>query len=139
LYGVPEAGAQINAVLSWVGLTAQKRDLVRSFSQEMKRRLTIVRALLHDPPLLLLDEPYAGLDDEAVVVLHKILAVLRHRKGTVVMTIQDLDGGAMLADRTASINAGRVLDEVSVSDAVGAASPTRSGKAMRRQPAGDML
>lgn len=133
LYGVPEAKAQISTTLSWVGLTTQRHDLVRTFSREMKQRLAIVRALLHDPPLLLLDEPYVGLDQEAVLVLHKILAVLRHRKGTVVMTTHDLDGGMTLADRVTILIAGRVMDEVPIPDVGDTALRARYERALKGQ------
>jgi heme exporter protein A len=133
LYGVPEAKAQISTTLSWVGLTTQRHDLVRTFSREMKQRLAIVRALLHDPPLLLLDEPYVGLDQEAVLVLHKILAVLRHRKGTVVMTTHDLDGGMTLADRVTILIAGRVMDEVLIPDVGDTALRARYERALKGQ------
>ena len=82
----------------------------------MKQQLAIARALLHDPPLLLLDQPYTGLDREAAVVLRKILAVLRHRKRTVVMTTHHLERGAALANRVVMLVEGRMLDEVSSSD-----------------------
>lgn len=133
LYGVPEAKAQISTTLSWVGLTTQRHDLVRTFSREMKQRLAIVRALLHDPPLLLLDEPYVGLDQEAVLVVHKILAVLRHRKGTVVMTTHNLDGGMTLADRVTMLIAGRVVDEVPIPDVGDTALPARYERALKGQ------
>lgn len=116
LYGVSEARAEVSAALSWVGLTARRDDLVRTFSRGMKQRLAIVRALLHDPPLLLLDEPYAGLDQEAVVVLRKMLAVLRCRERTVVVTTHNLERGVALADRVAMLIEGRIMDEVPTSD-----------------------
>ena len=116
LYGVSEAKAQIAATLSWVGLTDRRDDLVRTFSPAMKQQLAIARALLHDPPLLLLDQPYTGLDREAAVVLRKILAVLHHRKRTVVMTTHRLERGAALANRVVMLVEGRILDEVSSSD-----------------------
>jgi heme exporter protein A len=131
LYGVSEAKAQISTILSWVGLTPRRDDLVRTFSRGMKQRLAIVRALLHDPPLLLLDEPYAGLDQEAVLVLRKILAVLSHRERTVVMTTHNLEGGVALADRVAMLVAGRIVDQVSISDVDEAALAARYERALR--------
>jgi len=131
LYGVSEAKAQISAALSWVGLTARRGDLVRTFSRGMKQRLAIVRALLHDPLLLLLDEPYAGLDQEAVVVFRKILAVLRRRERTVVMTTYNLERGAALADRVAMLVEGRIVDEVPTSDLDEAALDARYERAVR--------
>ena len=116
LYGVSEAKAQISTALSWVGLTARRGDLVRTFSRGMKQRLAIVRALLHDPPLLLLDEPYTGLDQEAGEILHKMLAILRYRERTVVMTTHNLERGMALADRVVMLVKGRIVDDVSTSD-----------------------
>ena len=109
LYGVSEAKAQISVTLSWVGLTARRGDLVRTFSRGMKQRLAIVRALLHDPPLLLLDEPYTGLDQEAVVMLRKVLAVLRCQERTAVITTHNLEQGAALADPVAMLVEGRIV------------------------------
>src|SRR2546429_8836881 len=65
LYGVPHADARIAEVLELVGLRARARDVVRGFSGGMQRRLAIARALLHDPPLLILDQPTLGVDVEA--------------------------------------------------------------------------
>ena len=109
LYGVPEAKAQISVTLSWVGLTARRGDLVRTFSRGMKQRLAIVRALLHDPPLLLLDEPYTGLDQEAAMMLRKVLAVLRCQGRTAVITTHNLEQGAALADPVAMLVEGRIV------------------------------
>jgi heme exporter protein A len=129
LYGVPGARAEISAALSWMGLTAQRRDTVRTFSRGMRQRLAIARALLHDPLLLLMDEPYAGLDDEAVVALHKILAVLRRRNRTVVITTHDLVGYTALVNRVTILVGGQVVDEVSVSDGREAALAARYERA----------
>ena len=139
LYGVPEAKAQISTTLSWVGLTGHRDVLVRTFSEEMKQRLAIVRALLHDPPVLLLDEPYAGLDSEAVGVLHKILAVMHHRKGTVVMTAHSLEDRLTLADQVLMLIEGRVADEISTPDVDGAAQPARYERVLNSWGAGCRL
>jgi heme exporter protein A len=133
MYGVSDARAQISTTLSWVGLAARRDDLVRTFSRGMKQRLAIVRALLHDPPLLLLDEPYAGLDEQAVAVLRKILAVLNHRERTVVMTTHSLSGGAILADRMLALVGGRIVDEASTVGVDEAALLARYERALSNQ------
>jgi len=133
LYGVSEAKAQISATLSWVGLTARRDDPVRTFSRGMKQRLAIVRALLHDPLLLLLDEPYADLDQEAVTVLRKILAVLRHRGRTVVMTTHNLERGVILADQVLMLVEGRIVNVASTSDVNEGALAARYERALKER------
>jgi heme exporter protein A len=111
LYGVPSAKAEVSAALSWMGLTPERKKRVRTFSRGMRQRLAIARALVHDPMLLLLDDPCDGLDGEAVVALHKILAVLRRRDRTVLMTSEDPGDGTALADRVLALADGRILAE----------------------------
>jgi heme exporter protein A len=76
LYGVANLEARIGDMLSQVGLTHRRGDLVRTFSRGMVQRLAIARALLHDPQLLLLDEPDTGLDPQAAEMLHGLLTRL---------------------------------------------------------------
>ena len=111
LYGVPHADARIAEVLELVGLTARARDVVRGFSGGMQRRLAIARALLHDPPLLILDEPTVGVDVEA---RHLIWAHIRSLKAggrTVVLTTNYLDEAEALCDRVAILRAGKLVAE----------------------------
>lgn len=116
LYGLSGAEAHVSATLSWMGLAARRDDLVRSFSRGMKQRLAIARALLHDPPVLLLDEPHTGLDDEALKALRKVLVVLRHRGRTAVMTSHNVDRVVGLAERVAVLVEGRIVDEMNTLD-----------------------
>jgi ABC-2 type transport system ATP-binding protein len=109
LYGVSEKG--IPEVLELVGLSARAGDVVRGFSGGMQRRLAIARALLHDPPLLILDEPTVGVDVEA---RHQIWAHIRSLRAggrTVVLTTNYLDEAEALCDRVAILRAGRLVAE----------------------------
>jgi ABC-2 type transport system ATP-binding protein len=111
LYDVPNAEARIAEVLSLIGLSARARDVVRGFSGGMQRRLAIARALLHDPPLLILDEPTVGVDVEA---RHQIWAHIRSLRAggrTVVLTTNYLDEAEALCDRVAILRAGTLIAE----------------------------
>jgi ABC-2 type transport system ATP-binding protein len=111
LYNVPNAEARIAEVLELVGLTARARDAVRGFSGGMQRRLAIARALLHNPRLLILDEPTVGVDVEA---RHQIWAHIRSLRAggrTVVLTTNYLDEAEALCDRVAILRSGQLVAE----------------------------
>ncbi len=99
MYAVPELGKRLDDVLEMVGLSARKRDLVRTFSRGMQQRLAIGRAVLHDPAVMLFDEPHTGLDQDACVMLDNVLKEVAARGRTVVMTSHDLARVADLASR----------------------------------------
>ncbi|HEY5156950.1 MAG TPA: heme ABC exporter ATP-binding protein CcmA [Anaerolineales bacterium] len=99
MYSVPGLRDRIEQVLELVGLSARRSDLVRTFSRGMQQRLAIGRAVLHDPVVLLFDEPYTGLDQEACDMLDKVLREVAGRGRTVVMTSHDLGRVQDLASR----------------------------------------
>ena len=125
LYAVPHAEARIAQVLELVGLADRAKDIVRGFSGGMQRRVAIARALLHDPALLILDEPTVGVDVEA---RHQIWAHIRSLKAggrTVVLTTNYLDEAEALCDRVVILRAGRV-----VADDTPAALGARTGRCL---------
>ena len=99
MYSVPGLRQRIEQVLDLVGLSARRNDLVRTFSRGMQQRLAIGRAILHDPAVLLFDEPYSGLDQQACDMLDQILRDVAVRGRTVVMTSHDLGRVQDLASR----------------------------------------
>jgi heme exporter protein A len=99
LYSVPSLDDRISEVLDLVGLAARRRDLVRTFSRGMQQRLAIGRAILHDPEVMLFDEPHTGLDQDACDMLDQLLRDVAARGRTVVMTSHDLARVEDLATR----------------------------------------
>lgn len=99
MYGIPGLEGRITEVLEMVGLDHRRRDLVRTFSRGMQQRLAIGRAVLHDPDVMLFDEPYTGLDQDASSMLDEVLKTVAARGRTVVMTSHDLARAEDLATR----------------------------------------
>ncbi len=99
MYGLEHLGQRISQVLDMVGLASRRKDLVRTFSRGMQQRLAIGRAVLHDPEVMLFDEPHTGLDQDACLMLDKVLREVAARGRTVVMTSHDLARVADLASR----------------------------------------
>jgi heme exporter protein A len=113
LYGVPAAGERVTAALARAGLSDRADDIVSGFSRGMRQRLALERALVHEPRLLLLDEPFTGLDDASVAALVARLRELRAAGRIVVVVTHDLDVAEALLDRVAVLKDGRLvaLDE----------------------------
>ncbi|MCZ6818489.1 MAG: ABC transporter ATP-binding protein [Calditrichaeota bacterium] len=109
LYSVQGLPAKIEQIITDVGLHLRRRDRVRTFSRGMQQRLSIARAMLHDPALLLLDEPYTGLDQHASEMLSGWLRRLRSANRTTLMVTHDLERGVDLADRIAILTNGKLV------------------------------
>jgi heme exporter protein A len=99
MYGVLNIESRITEVLEMVGLASRRRDLVRTFSRGMQQRLAIGRAVFHDPDVMLFDEPYTGLDQDASAMLDDVLCSVAAKGRTVVMTSHDLMRAEELATR----------------------------------------
>lgn len=112
LYQMEEADDRVAQAIKYVGLSARQRDPVRTFSRGMKQRLTIARATLHEPDVLLLDEPYTGLDQDASQLLDNLLWREAENGRTILMITHDLTHGLNLCDRTAILNRGKIVCEV---------------------------
>ncbi len=99
MYAIQNSQTRITEVLEMVGLEHRRRDLVRTFSRGMQQRLAIGRAVLHDPEIMLFDEPYTGLDQDASSMLDDVLKTVAAQGRTVVMTSHDLARAEELATR----------------------------------------
>ena len=97
---------RIRTLMLQVGLHKRTHDLVRTFSRGMLQRLSIARALLHNPDILLLDEPYTGLDQDASAVLDDLLRSAHADGHTIVMTTHDLNRAATLPTRIVILSRG---------------------------------
>lgn len=107
---------RISEILDLVGLLPRRDDLVRTFSRGMQQRLAIGRAILHDPSLLLLDEPHTGLDQTAGEILDRILQDVALEGRTVVMTSHDLVRSAGLASRLVLLSKGKISKSLATVD-----------------------
>jgi heme exporter protein A len=99
MYDLADVDGRTAEMLELVGLRARRRDLVREFSRGMQQRLAIGRAMLHDPEVLLFDEPYTGLDQDAASMLDELLRRVAGMGRTVLMTSHDIQRAADLATR----------------------------------------
>jgi heme exporter protein A len=109
LYGVEREDRRVAEVLELVGLSSRRRDLVRTFSRGMQQRLAIGRAVLHDPDVILFDEPHTGLDQEACTMLDGVLRRVAAQGRTIVMTSHDLARIADLASRFDVLSRGTII------------------------------
>ena len=108
MYGLRQPAARIAQVLDLVGLPARRRDPVRAFSRGMQQRLAIARAVLHDPEVMLFDEPHTGLDPDASDMLDGLLRDVAAHGRTVVMTTHDLARSLSLAARVLILAGGKI-------------------------------
>lgn len=108
LYQLDNREERILDALRNVGLAARRRDPVRSFSRGMVQRLTLARATLHEPDVLLFDEPYTGLDQDATQLLDDLLRGESEKGRTIFMITHDLTRGLNLCNKIAILSRGKI-------------------------------
>ena len=116
LYGVDDPAGRAAAMLERFGLSHKASVPARSLSRGMQQRLSLARATLHDPRLLLLDEPFTGLDEPACDLLTRLLRDFVGKGGSAVVTTHDIDRGLAVADRIAVLETGRIVHEAGARD-----------------------
>jgi heme exporter protein A len=109
LYNISDAETLIASLLDRVGLKRRVHDPVRSFSRGLNQRLGIARVMLHNPSVILLDEPYTGLDANAIEMLNDMLDETVRAGKTIILTAHDLEQGLRAASRAAIIDRGQVV------------------------------
>ena len=113
LYQIKNPKDRIEELLNTVGMESRSGSPVGTLSQGMRQRVALARSLLHDPDILLLDEPYTGLDQDALIMLKMVLA---ERNKTVLLVTHDLPRGLESADRVAILNRGRLVFDAGAAD-----------------------
>jgi heme exporter protein A len=108
LYGIDDPNKTAREWLERTGLDRVRDGLVREFSRGMRQRLAVARAFLHNPSLLLLDEPFTALDDRAIKVLQDLLKNALHEGRTIIMSTHQLREALELATDVALINRGKL-------------------------------
>ncbi len=108
LYGVADPKARVTELLEAVGLAHRRLDAVRTFSRGMTQRVSIARALVHDPAVVFLDEPYSGLDPHAVEIFDELIDSVRGDR-TFVMVSHDLAKGFEMCTHALVLARGRIV------------------------------
>ncbi len=109
MYDVINLEEQIQDVVRWVRLEARLHDRVGTLSRGMQQRISIARAVIHNPSIVLLDEPEVGLDPRAIVMVREVLDSLSAGERTVVMTTHNLEQGIEMSDRVVILDKGRIV------------------------------
>lgn len=109
MYDLMDPQERIENVLRAVDLWTRRRDLVRTYSRGMTQRLAIARAVLHSPPVLLLDEPDTGLDQESSQMLHDLVRQLGAADRAILLTTHNLERAVNWADSVCLLANGRIV------------------------------
>jgi heme ABC exporter ATP-binding subunit CcmA len=109
IYGIRDVGRRVDAALERAELTHRRDDPVSGFSRGMRQRLALERALFHEPRLVLLDEPFTGLDDAATAALRRRLEGLKDSGAIVLVTTHDLETIEGVIDRAVMLQNGRLV------------------------------
>ena len=111
MYGMDKnhLDARVDELIEQVGLEYRSNDRVGTFSRGMKQRLSIARALIHEPSILFLDEPYTGLDQHAASTFENVLRGLDAQNTTKIMISHNMDRSLKMCDRVLILNNGKIV------------------------------
>lgn len=111
LYGVKDAEKRAIELVKEVGLSFFLNEPVKNFSRGMIQRIAIARAIVHDPPLLFLDEPHTGLDQGAISILNNVILSMKEKGTTTLMVTHDFKQAAEICDRIIIVKNGKIVDD----------------------------
>jgi ABC-type multidrug transport system ATPase subunit len=111
LYSIKDKKERIENLLKEVGLFHRSHDRVGSFSRGMKQRISLARAILHDPDIIFLDEPYAGLDIRAQEILNDLIVRLNNKGKTFLIITHNIGKGYDIASRRGILSNGQIVYE----------------------------
>ena len=111
LYGVPKdrLDSRIEELLELVGMSNRAQDRINTFSKGLRQRIGIARALVHDPEIIIFDEPTMGLDPATAITIREFIGGLKGKK-TIILCTHYMDEADSLCDRVAILNQGQILD-----------------------------
>lgn len=119
--GVSIPRKKVHEIIEFVGLKGREKDKVKGFSHGMKQRLGIAQTLIHDPELIILDEPTTGLDPQGIIDIRNLIIQLRHeRNKTILLSSHILSEIELIANRMVIINKGKIVVQGSVSELLNA-------------------
>ena len=116
LYNIENSEERAKELIREVGLTYFMHEPVRSFSRGMIQRLAIARAIIHDPEILILDEPHTGLDQQAVKLLNSVILKMKEKGTTILMVTHDFAQTVETCDRIIIMKHGAIIDDFKVTN-----------------------
>ncbi|MEH7084725.1 ABC transporter ATP-binding protein [Neobacillus drentensis] len=111
IYGVKNVEQRATELVKEVGLSFFLNEPVKNFSRGMIQRIAIVRAIVHEPEILLLDEPHTGLDQGAIGILNNVILSMKAKGTTTLMVTHDFKQAAEICDRIIIVKNGKIVDD----------------------------
>jgi len=111
IYGVQEVEQKAIKLVKEVGLSFFLNEPVKNFSRGMIQRIAIARAIVHDPEVLLLDEPHTGLDQGAISILNNVILSMKEKGATTLMVTHDFKQAVEICDRIIIVKNGKIADD----------------------------
>jgi heme exporter protein A len=116
LYGVKNVEERARELVQEVGLSFFINEPVKNFSRGMIQRIAIARAIIHEPKIMLLDEPHTGLDQGAISILNNVILSMKEKGCTTLMVTHDFKQAAEICERIIIVKNGKIADDFSIQD-----------------------